>query len=202
MTENGNVTRLSLTDIYVLDPATAIVVLHRMQQRREEESKIARQELETREAELKKLTEDDVSQEEVRREYEVYKKRVEAGDIDIGFQLKVPPLPRSAYLVGKQIAKMGIEAQRGIVRHAESLASHADIKDTIALAKTTSDVDGKFTMEIPSDAILFAYGHCDIADETEYYCWLVKEPPKTQLILLTNKNTIDTSAPENFAANR
>lgn len=211
MAENGNVSRLSLTNIYVLDTATATAVLHRMQQRREEESKIARQALKTKEAELQKLAEEDASHEEARREYELYKKKVEAGDIGIGEPLKLAPKPRFLYLTEKKIMEMGLEATRSEVRMAESLAPWAEIKDTVPLAKVTSDVDGKFAIELPrSDVVLFAYTYRDVSnevfheekDKTGFYCWLVTVTPTKEIIMLTNKNTVDTSAPENFAANR
>jgi hypothetical protein len=90
-------------------------------------------------------------------------------------------------------------------REAQKLSLYTDgleWKDIKVLSKTMTDADGKFAIgDVPSEhVVLFALSSRKVKGTTETYCWLVTPRPTDHLIMLTNKNTIDTPAPENFAA--
>jgi hypothetical protein len=67
-----------------------------------------------------------------------------------------------------------------------------------ALSHTTSDADGKFTVLIPPKSIIYAFASRRADSNVENYCWLVN-PVTDGALMLTNRNTIDSSAEENFA---
>ena len=94
---------------------------------------------------------------------------------------------------------LSLTTQREEARH---LSKYGDLQNPKALAQTASDVDGKFTIMTPNDAVVFAFCNRKVDNRAESYCWLVNATATDQPLLLTNRNTIDTSAPENFAANR
>lgn len=88
-------------------------------------------------------------------------------------------------------------------REAANLATYAyglDWKNIRPTSHTRTDVDGKFTIHLTkSPTILFSFCNRHLGDNFESYCWLVNPSVKDDLIMLTNKNTIDTSSPDNFA---
>ena len=68
-----------------------------------------------------------------------------------------------------------------------------------AVARATTDVDGNFSIDHPNpDGCLFAVTTRETGIKTEYFCWLIRPPKGSDHIVLTNKNMIDTTSPENF----
>ncbi len=184
---------------YVVDSSTATDLLKEMQQRREEQTKIARQELDEAKTQLRESEEEVEKTREQIRQYELRRqKNKEEGNL----LFEVSPMPLALIEAQKQNMRTRVNIKYELLDQAETLARWADIKEGVALAKVTSDVDGKFSLAIPGpNLVLFAHVWREPLDSgTGLYCWLVRVPADGKLIMLTNKNTVDTLAPENFAA--
>ena len=73
--------------------------------------------------------------------------------------------------------------------------------DFPSVAKGTTDADGKFSIgPVSTDCVLYAFASREVSGTKLEFCWLVKPDPLQRTILLTNHNTVDSVAPENFAA--
>ena len=105
---------------------------------------------------------------------------------------------KKGWATGKQLEQALASIAR-TEQKAENLSSYAsDLQNIKAISKTTSDADGKFRIMAPPDAVFFAFASRSVNDETENYCWLVSATEEP--FMLTNRNTVGTLTPENFAA--
>jgi hypothetical protein len=83
---------------------------------------------------------------------------------------------------------------------ARSLSHATDIGFTPGPVSATSDADGKFDLHAPKrQVVLFARFAARTRDE-ESYMWLVRVSSEQNVVMLTDKNLLDSSAPENLAS--
>lgn len=100
-------------------------------------------------------------------------------------------------------ARGATDAQTEVADYAKHLARYSTPEFTGEFptkGKTTSDADGRFSISVPDEDIIFAHAERDIGNRSRFYCWLLKVPRDSQTVMLTNTNTIERSAPDNFAA--
>ena len=165
--------KLSLTDVYIVSQNTAADIINQITSERN--------------LELQKIREQE------------YRIGLSSEWTELGF--------RSIGLTGDQQAD---RARAEIERTQEEFKKKEDSALNLAkkavsvkfteIARTTADVDGKFSFarQDPTHC-LFAVTARQTGNKTEYYCWLIKLQRGSAGLMLTNKNMIDSTSPENFA---
>ena len=171
--ENRESVKLSLTDVYSVSPETAVDIIKQITSQRN--------------LELQKICGQEHSL-GVSREW-----------IELGFESIGLPGSDEARQARAKIERVQQEFKEK-EDDALNLAKRAvSVKFTPA-ARTTTDVDGKFSISRPdAGGCLFAATTRQTGIKTQYFFWLTQVPRDSTHLMLTNKNMIDSSSPENFA---
>ena len=226
-TEGLDTVRLPLAEVYVLEPSAASTLIRALEQRRKTRLADLDHELTTATADLKAF--DDAQQpaldnaqsaweqfqrlfdqETIVREamkargrtWEQTKALIDRND-EIGRQmdecrLSMKPKEELTKLLTERaqlVAKRDSVPERQVLL--QSLSSYILPGDFPATLKATSDVDGKFTFKSPiEDIVVFA----QFQSKGVHYFWLVNVRKEQGPVMLTNKNILDSPAPENLAS--